>query len=257
MRLNRENLLAHIEEEDKILEMKKIIDKIEIVFDNYNVLSTDFMDPYEVYLAKSILNRFMEISYKVSGGYEGAERSIIYIFPEYLYDVEDEDLSYLKIECPNKLEHPDILGSLIGLGIDRRKLGDIVVNENESFIIVKSEISDFIEFGLKKIGRNNIKVKKVEEISVEKEEYDIKTLIVSSLRIDTVISATLRLSRSLAANLVNADKVKVNFKEINKSAYLLEKEDMISVRGYGRFIFSEIEGITKKDKYIVKIKIPK
>ena len=68
MRINKDEYTSHIREPEKLLEMRKIIDKIEIVLNNYMIEATDFLDPYERYLAKSILNRFEEISYIEFGG---------------------------------------------------------------------------------------------------------------------------------------------------------------------------------------------
>lgn len=256
-KIDRDNLLNHIDDEEKILEMKKIIDKIEIVLNSYLEQSTDFLDPYEVSLAISILNRFDEISYTISGGYKEAERSIIYIYPEYLFQNETEDLSLLGISINNSIEHKDILGSLIGLGIDRRKIGDIIINNGNYSIFVKREISDFIEFNLNKIGKNNVKLFKTNNLDVPKEEFNEYTYILSSLRLDTLISSLLKISRSNAQKIIEQGRVKVNFKKEDKPSILLKESDLISVRKFGRFIFENIEGLSKKNKYIVKIKIPK
>lgn len=257
MRLDRDELLNHIDDSEKLIEIKKIIDKIEIVLNNHSEQSTDFLDPYEISLAVSILNRFDEISYLIDGGYEDAERKIILIYPSYLYETTLDDLMILNISTKSKLEHKDILGSLIGLGIDRRKLGDIIINKDNYSFFVKREISDFIEFNLEKIGNNNVKLNLVKEIEIPKPEYNEFTYIISSLRLDVIISSVLKLSRANAQKIIEQEKVKVNFKKENKPSILLNESDIISVRKYGRFIFDKIEGMSKKKKYIVNVKIPK
>lgn len=256
-KLNREKLLSHIDSSEKLLEMKKIIDKVEIVLNDYVELSTDFLDPYEVYLAKSILNRFEDISYSVDGGYEESERKIIYIYQSYLYENTINDLVAFQFNLENKISHKDILGSLLGLGIERRKIGDIIISNNVYSFFVKRELSDFIEFNFKKVNKYNVKLERVNSVDIPEKDYEINKLIISSLRLDTFLSNLLRMSRANAQELIKQEKVKVNFKSENKSSYILEEGDLLSIRKFGRFIFSEIEGTTKKDNYIVKIKIPK
>lgn len=256
-KLNREKLLSHIDSSEKLLEMKKIIDKVEIVLNDYVELSTDFLDPYEVYLAQSILNRFEDISYNMEGGYEDSERKIIYIYQSYLYENTINDIVAFQFNLDEEISHKDILGSLLGLGIERRKIGDIVISNNIYSFFVKRELSDFIEFNLKKVNRYNIKLKRVEKVEIPDKEYEINKLIVSSLRLDTILSSLLRMSRANAQELIKQEKVKVNFRDENKSSYQLKEGDLLSIRKFGRYIFSEIEGTTRKDNYIVKIKIPK
>lgn len=144
----------------------------------------------------------------------------------------------------------------MSLGIDRKKIGDIIINDTFCYFIIKNEVADYVEFNLNKIGRNNIKLTKVDEISYIKENFILKEYIISSLRLDSFLSSILGISRTKTASLIESDKVKVNFKIINKLAFQLKEKDIISVRKYGRFIFNEIKGKTKKDNYIVKIKIP-
>ena len=88
LRLNKERYIAHIEDMDQIMNMRRILDKIQIVLNRHIVQSTDFMDPYERRLSRSILNQFSEISYKEIGGFKEAERKIMLIYPDY-YQYED------------------------------------------------------------------------------------------------------------------------------------------------------------------------
>lgn len=256
-KIDKEDLLKHIDDKEKIIVLRQVIDKIESVSINHSVLTTDFLDPYEVKLSQSILNRFLEIAYSIDGGYGDSERAIIYIYPEYLFAPELEEIIKFQIKSDNVIEHKDVLGSLIGLGIDRKKVGDILIYEDTSIFFVKREIADFIEFNLDKIGNNKVNPIRINEFDFPEKEYTESTKIISSLRLDTVIGAVYNLSRSNAQSLIDADKVKHNFKKEDKSSIILNDGDVVSVRKYGRFIVDKIEGRTKKEKYRVKIKIPK
>lgn len=257
MRLNRENLLNHINDEEKILPLKKLIDKIEIVINEHIITSTDFLDPYEVELSKSILNRFDEISYLIDGGYYEAERAVIYIYPEYMYEPILDDIKILKFTSKSDIKHRDILGSVLGLGIDRRKIGDIIINDDNYYFFAKSEITNFLEFNLFKIGNNKIDISLSSNAEIPEAEFDNKDIIVSSLRLDVIISSVYNISRSKAQELIRQERVKVNFKAENKVAFSLNEKDLVSVRKFGRFIFNKITGSTKKEKYAINIKIPK
>ncbi len=165
MKVDKDLYTSHINDNSKRLEMRKIIDKIESVLNNHEIEITDFLDPYEIYLAKSILNRFTQLEYIEFGGIPSSERMIIVIFP-YYYDIRtiDLNLSYLRISGDiSDLTHKDFLGWLLSLGIKRTKLGDILVHNSYVDIIVKMEISDFILMNLERIGNSKVTIIRVEQ----------------------------------------------------------------------------------------------
>ncbi len=154
--IDRNSLLLHIHDESKIIIAKRLIDKIEIVIKNHIIVSTDFLDPYEIRIAESILNKFDTINYKIDGGYINCERSIIYIYPSYLHEIKEDEISLLSYKNDNNYTHRDILGSLIGLKIERKKIGDIVLDDDCFFIFIKSELHDFVKTNLEKVSKYNI-----------------------------------------------------------------------------------------------------
>ena len=259
MYIDKEEYTKYITDDEKRIEVRKIIDKIQIVLNKHLVQSTDFLDPFEVELAKSVLNRFEDISYSIQGGYNEAERNIIIIYPSYIF-IEDIEipLSSLRISGDlNSVEHKDYLGSILSLGINRNKIGDILVYPQDGIVIVKEEISSFILYNMEKIKNKNIEssITSIEDIKPPKVEYkEIKKFLVS-LRIDSIISSTFNLSRKESMNIINAGKVKLNFETIDKPSREVEEEDMISVKGFGRFILSEVEGTSKSGRFICVMKI--
>lgn len=258
MKIDRSILLNHIFEDDKKVVLRNLIDKLETVINKHIVVSTDFLDPYEVYLSKSILNKFDEIKYTVSGGYDSFERSIIYVYPSYLYDIDCSDIKKLSFKENNEdIKHKNVLGSLMSLGIDRKKIGDIVFSNGYCHIFLKSEISEYVKYNLTKVNQSNVKSEENIEFIAPILEYELKKIIISSLRLDTFIGAILKISRANATSLIETKKVKVNFKDETKPSIKLNQGDLISIKKYGRFIFADVEQITKKDKYVINIKIPK
>ncbi len=260
MFIDVENSLSHIRDSDKKLKIRRIIDKIQMVSRNHVKESTDFLDPYERDLAHSILNKFSELMYTENGGFKEAERKIITIFPDYIENIIDDDIEVLRVKVDIKnLSHKDFLGALMNLGIIRNKVGDILLYDNYADIICKKEIADFIIFNLEKVGNKNVKVEKssIDELASTPLEFKEIFKIISSLRLDSYISACYNLSRSNSIKMIQSGKVKVNWKEIEKGSTELNEGDMISVKGYGRSILYSTGGLTKKEniKAIIRILI--
>lgn len=259
--LDREEYISHINDPEQIINMRRILDKIDIVMTNHMVESTDFLNPYERKLARSILNRFIDIDYREVGGLDDSERQIIVIYPDYHYLTEDDyDLEALKIsDYISEFSHRDILGSLMGLGIVREKVGDILVNDEETHIVVKKEISDYVFYNLEKIGRENVKVEKISLTDIKKGKllYNEKTNTVASLRLDAIISMALNIPRSSAQKLVDGERVRVNWEPVNRVFLDLEEGDLISIKGFGRFILHSIGGKSRKDRIRITIRILK
>lgn len=259
MKIDKEKYINHIQDNSRLIEMRQILDKVEIVMNNHLVESTDFLDPYSRLLAKSILNQFLEIDYLEQGGIEESERQIITIYPDYYY-LEDKDSNIVALRIKGNfdgLSHRDFLGSILGLGINRSKVGDILLQREYVDIIVKREISSFIEFNLEKIGNNKITIGKVNLQDLVPGEIFYKEIkkTLSSYRLDVYISGAYNLSRQESGALIKSGKVKVNWEPIDKISKELEVGDVISIKGYGRSIFYSIEGLSKKDRIKSTIRI--
>lgn len=240
--------------------MRRIIDKIELVLKNHYTETTDFLDPYERVLAKSIINKFPDIRYFENGGIIESERKVIIICNDYIDNIDDIDLNITVLRITGDLEdvsHKDYLGAIISLGIKRTKIGDILVHKDYTDIIVKNEISDFILFNLEKVGNKKIfiEARSLESLSPVKASYKELNKILSSLRLDVYISAAYNLSRQESMNIIKSGSVKINWEPIDKPAKDLEAGDVISVKGYGRSVLHSIEGISKKNKIKTSIRI--
>lgn len=261
MKLDKESYIAHIEDREQIINMRQVLDKVEIVLKNHSIQHTDFLDPYERRLARSILNGFTEISYRELGGVSQAERKIISIYPSYYYhDDIGIPITALKVKgISSKLSHRDFLGSILGLGINRDKIGDILIHENYAQIIVKSEISSFILISLKKVGNVNVSTEEIrlEDLRLGKIDYKEIFAIISSLRLDTLVSGAWHLSRNDSKKLIESGKTKLNWEPIEKVSKDIEEGDLISAKGYGRFILDSIECTTRKGNIKVKLRLLK
>lgn len=259
MIIDKDLYIKHIQGEDYILKMRKILDNVEMVLNDYRQETTDFLDPYERHLAKSILNRFDEITYTEDGGLVESERKLINVFPFYLEKDEiEEKISFIEIQfLDNNLSHKDFLGAILNLGIIREKIGDIYVHHDYAFIMVKKEIKDFILFNLNKVSNSKVKNQEIKrnEVKISQEDYKEVSKFVSSLRLDTIISSIYNMSRQNSLKIIKSDRIKINFKPVNKPSVELNEGDLISVKGYGRSKFHSINGISKKGNYNITFRI--
>lgn len=255
---DKEKYISHINDSTQILNMRKIIDKIEIVYNTHQVQCTNFLNPYECKLAKSILNRFNQICYIEDGGFINAERKIIILFPDYYYfDLKESPITPLAIDGNlDGLKHSDFLGAILNLGIIREKVGDILIHEDSVHVITDNDVSDFISMNLNKVGNKKIIVKHINREGIREGKVDFKEVssTLTSLRLDNIISKAYNISRNDSINIIKNRGVKVNWEPIEKPHFLINEGDLISVRGYGRFILKSILYKTRKDKLKVLIR---
>lgn len=250
----------HITDDDLRIKMYKVVDICNIVLKNYDIRQTEFLNPFEVKNTVAIINSEQDLSYRIDGGYDGAERSVVSIYPYYM-DICDSDIgiSFLQIEGNFKfssVSHRDYLGSIMGLGIKREKIGDILVHDDYCQIIVDSDIADYIIYNLTKVSSNTVKVKEIKRNEIKEgiQNFDEKFLTVSSLRIDSVVSNAFNISRQKAVKFIEAGLVTADYEKIDKPSFTLEEGSVISVRKKGKFILSEVGNLTRKDKIKIKIK---
>jgi RNA-binding protein YlmH len=241
------------------VEEREFIDQVlhwrDYVEDSYSQKLTDFLDPREQQIIQTIVGTQSEVRVEFFGGLEGTERKRALIFPEYFhFDKDDFQIQLFEINYPNKfitLEHPKVLGSLMSLGLKREKFGDILFQGDRAQFFVVKEISDYIKLQLTSIGRASITLSDIpfKEGLINHNSWIEVATTVSSLRLDTVISAILNLSRQKSQDLVKQGRVRVNWTTIENPAFECGVADMISVRGFGRSKVISIEGRTKKEKW--------
>ncbi len=136
-------------------------------------------------------------------------------------------------------------------------IGDIIIKENIANIFVIKDIAKYLLQNIEKIGREKVSVKPIKIEDVLKNEPNIKEIktTVASLRIDSVVSACYGVSRENSATLINDSKVCINYKQVVSSSKQVKEGDLISVRGYGRFILESILGETRKDRIRISLKV--
>lgn len=216
---------------------------------------TDFLGLMEQSVLAEILPKLYRGSVDTYGGAEGAERVMVrfgnpdeigYETPYPIVCVAVEPLSQ---KFADKLTHRDFLGALLNLGIERCKLGDIIIRENVGYVFAEERISEFITGELSRVKRTDVRARIIDTLP-EGELYKTETrrIQVQSERLDAVVAKVFSLSREDAQTLVKRSLVFVNGKETTSSSYTPKADDKISVRGHGRFIYKSFDSTSRKGK---------
>lgn len=221
----------------------------------YTVYS-DFLNEEE---SGAIFSQEYDTPFFLYGGYDAAERVIAAFGDEaYAYPIDCIKIEPTNPKFADKLTHRDFLGSLMNLGIERDTLGDIVIKDNTAYLFCLSKISEYIIYELDRVKHTNVKCSICDSVPQFLNELpDEEKITVSSLRVDTVSAAVFNLSRNAMTQLVNQQRVFINSKTIYKDSVLLKDNDRVSVRGYGKFIFTKVYNETKKHKQLIGIRIYK
>lgn len=223
---------------------------------------TDFLDMSQL---SAFYDMERELSYsgvRVFGGADGTERCMIrFGNAEALgYDMDFPivllHISPVQAKFADKLTHRDFLGSVIGLGIERTKLGDIVVVDNTAYIFVSDTISGYIMESLNYVKHTRVKVELCDEVPAEiSPKLEEMSLIVSSNRLDAIIAKVYNISRDKSIDLISEGKTFVNGREMTGNAKSLKPGDVVSVRGKGRFLFDGEGAATRKNKLYIRVKV--
>lgn len=200
--------------------------------------------------------------YELKGGYQNAERKLACFGSLDIcgYD-EIAPICCMCIVPANpkfadSLTHRDFLGALIGLGIRREVLGDIVVEENKGYLFCLESMADFISSQLTQVKHTSVKTGVSDSIPAGAVHVPEKSsIVVASERLDAVIAAVYKLSRSKSQKFLSQEKVFVNSRMTDAPAYALSSGDTVSVRGFGRFIYEGIEKETHKGRLRAEVRI--
>lgn len=249
------SLFVHFHPEEHAF-LERSLDWICQTVYNHQVTITPFLDPREQQILSTLIRREHQMIHIAEGGTSTAERRRVKLGPAYLMDpTERIPLAFLRITPSSKkqLEHREILGSILGLGIRRDHIGDIYPGSQSSDVIVTEEIGPFIRLHLTKVSNEKVFVEEIkhEEIQHQKPDLHGKRVIVPSLRLDAILSEGFRISRSKTTKLIQSGKCKVDWRIIDKPSYLVKEDSLLSLRGYGRLRVHEFCGKTKKGKFII------
>ena len=206
---------------------------------------TNFLTRKELMLIKGKLPKK---EYKVYELYEDSNKVILYkkLVPR---------ISLFKIETSANLRHQDIMGTVFSLGLNEDTFGDILKYQDFFYIFLLPKIAEYFKVNLNVIRNFKVTLVEVDRNLAQnfRQEYLSKELIVTSLRIDNVLSTLINLSRQDVLLKFKNKEVILNYEEELKPTRVLKIGDVFSVKRYGKYKFNAIKKITKKGSFIIEI----
>ena len=248
--------------DDRML-LAKVLDRAEQAQNRNIPAATDFLSPQQQMMTLDLLRLagIPESGFVRLGGYDGAERNLLLFLPDWLEAESAADQSPIRclrasFRQEEKLNHRDFLGSLMGMGIVREKLGDILVGPDSADLMVLDSVADFLLQSWDSAGRAKLSVVEIDPLHVHIPVAQCQEVrdTVSSLRLDAVASTGFRMARGKAADLIASGRVQVNWRECTKPDKLLSAGDTVSARGFGKFELTEVGTITRKGRTSIVLK---
>lgn len=237
--------------EDKLV-ISKAKDNVYLSEKRFSPAFYGFLNEHESTLIQNAMH--LDDSCMFWGGYDNAKRVV---FGSGVKSTDEFPISALcfKYKSDFELSHRDFLGSLMSLQIDRSTIGDIIVNKGQAIVFVKSDIAPFIKQEVRKIGRVGVKITDYDlsDFTYE-DDFDEMSFTISSLRLDVFVSALCKISRDKACKLIESELVTVNHQIQTSNSKTLCVSDVVTIRKYGKFVFAENNGFSKKGKIKVLVK---
>ena len=252
-----------MDQTEDILIKKRFVDLSRLADRKGSVTFSNFLNLNEINLFHQILPE-LQTAFQLFGGYEFAERQMIAFIPDalsYIMDCDPSDthavcfpIACLHV-CPShpkfaeELSHRDVLGSLMGLGIDRSRVGDIKQDGQSYYIFCEEGISDYILQSLSQIRHTAVTGEIAEEGSYHiRQEFEMVEGIVSSCRLDNLVAFLTKLSRDKSAALIRSQKVFINGRTASSNACQCKEGDVLSIRGFGKYTYLGSDGETRKGR---------
>lgn len=252
--MNKEVILKVFSDEDK----NKAINLYEKMMLSYNrdipMFGSDFYPPN--------IWKFFEDEVKIKGlkvesfgAFNESERRMISFNNIYNIDYPIKVLRIENLSKFTKINHRDYLGSILSLGIERDKIGDLIVRENLCYVAVYDEIADYIIMNLKNISKAPCKITEVfEDVKEITYEFKEETILISSIRLDSIVAKLINKSRAMAQKIIEDGSVLINYNVNREKSFEVKKDDRITIRRYGKYIMGDCTSRSKSGKFKINIK---
>ncbi len=243
--------------EDEKIKFAHILDLADRCEKRNIVTSSNFLTESE---SERSLMLIQGLGYKNAvlwGGYNDAERRCMVFLPDYIEEADNEvaDITFVGVSVDKfnmkdaDFSHRDILGSLMGLGLEREGVGDIVAKGGEGFFVIRKNVLPFVLESLEKIGRYPVEVRECPRMTFERnDDFDEKSDTVASMRLDGILASVFSLSRSVASDKISAGLVQINGIISKKTDSEVKEGDKISLKGSGKALLVKTDGFSRKGR---------
>lgn len=219
---------------------------------------TPFLSQGQQEAAERLMSALAHPRHFYAGGYPAAERRVCAFLPEW-QDEEDWEGPFSALRCTwrsgEKLTHRDFLGAVLGAGIEREKVGDILVGTESCDLLVFTELVPYLSQNLTEAGRAHLHLEEIPLSELKAPEKTVKVIhdTVSTPRLDAVLSSGFSLSRGKAADAIAAGRVEVNHTPCLKGDKQVNEGDTLTCRGLGKCVVTGLGGQSKKGRTILTI----
>lgn len=255
--IDREKKLAYLQ--DPLLQqgMIRLLDLAEKSLRQSAPVLSSFLDPFSLQTAQSIFAGLPEFKVACSGGYPEAERQRM-VFDSVERTAQDFQLAFMQVQGNFKfcrVSHRDYLGSILGLGISREKIGDLLVTDDGCQVVLEREIADYIAAQWTKVNQVTVRVRMITAADLTMAAAAVQEIksTVASLRLDAVLGLGFAASRGKLLPEIQAGRVRVNWQTVTEPSHQLAAGDRISCQGKGRLEIKEISGPSQKGRIFVTI----
>ena len=259
--MNKTELLGKLsaDPEERLL-LARALDKLELCRTRNIPAHTQFLSLTEQAAAERLIAASGHPAHFFWGGFGDAERKLCVFLPDWMSPEDwrldaDCPLSAVRIACPPGcgLTHRDYLGSILGLGITREKVGDLLVGEEGCQAVLLRELEHVLLSQLDQVGRQRVRVSPMAPADLTPPVRQVKQIrdTVATLRLDAVAASGFSLARSKAAALISSGRFQLNYRECFKPDRAVAQGDVISCRGLGKCVVQEVGGTSRKGRILL------
>lgn len=250
---NRDRIIRYYKGSDNGELVARLIDLADSVAKGRPYAVSEFVTPGAVQIGETIQASAPGIELRVFGGYEGAERVKLAFVQSGYGGTIDYGIVACRVSWDARyrlLSHRDVLGSLMGLGIDRSRFGDIIMAEDGAIILADMPLLTYLKQNFLKIAMVHVTVDGMELSLIAPKEEKVKEIktTVASMRLDAIASSGFGISRTKAAEAIKGDRVQVNWQPSKGPSQEIQEGDVISLRGKGRMEMVTITGTSRKGR---------
>lgn len=244
-------------QKEELMLQKRFIELSSIAYQRGIVTCSDFLNLNELNILHTTPKNQLSTAFETFGGYVFSERQMVAFLPDALYYEHIYPISVLRISPLQKkfaeaLSHRDYLGAIMNLGIERSKIGDILLQDESAILFVQDAMAEYIMKHLTRIRHTSVMAvsEPLQEFDYTPRFEEIKGTV-ASVRLDALLSLVFSSSRSKLTSLIESGRVFVNGKLITTNSYQVKEDDIISVRKLGRFSYKGLVSQTKKGRFYV------
>lgn len=226
--------------------LSSIYDKLLFAEKTNNTIHTEDFYPPNVWKALEKMSGNMDVDVYSNGVFKDAERRIISFSSDEVWYYPIKLLKIINLSSFADLSHRDYLGGLMALGLKREKFGDLIIRDETCYLPVKEELSEYVMTNLKGVGSCPCKVEVVDiyDEIIPDFNFEEMSVIITSNRLDCIVSSLTRLSRTKAIEIIQNSKVLVDYVVVKDKDKNVEDEAIITIRGYGKFKYLGQSGVT-------------